>query len=78
MRWSKPCVGSNAGGIPDVINPSCAMLPEPGDAQALAQALHSLITQPALRLQLGQAGKARFLAHFSMHAYTQRLLAAIA
>ena len=77
MRWSKPCVGSNAGGIPDVIDPSCAMLPEPGDASALMQALQSLITQPDLRLQMGQAGKARFLQHFAMGAYTQRLLTEI-
>ena len=74
MRWSKPCVGSNAGGIPDVLTPDCGLLPPPGEVDPLVQALSTLVTQPTLRQQMGQAGKARFTQHYAMSAFTHKLL----
>lgn len=77
MRWGKPCIGSSAGGIPDVLTPACGLMPAPGDVAQLAQAIATLLGQPALRQQMGLAGKMRFAQHFSMHVFTGRLLAAM-
>lgn len=77
MRWSKPCIGSSAGGIPDVVTPDCGLLPLPGDVAGLAQAIDTLVSQPELRQQMGRAGKARFRQHYAMEAFTRRLLDAM-
>lgn len=77
MRWCKPCIGSLAGGIPDVLTPECGLMPPPADVAQLAQAIETLVSQPALRQQMGQAGKARFMEHFAMDAFTRRLLIAL-
>lgn len=77
MRWGKPCIGSRAGGIPDVLTEDCGFLPPPGDAAALAAAIDTLVGQPGLRREMGQAGKLRFEQFYSMSAFTARLLDAI-
>ena len=38
-----PCVGSTAGGIPDVVTPDVGAVVEPGDADALAKAIVAVI-----------------------------------
>ena len=38
-----PCVGSTAGGIPDVVTPDVGAVVEPGDADALAKAIVAII-----------------------------------
>jgi glycosyltransferase involved in cell wall biosynthesis len=50
-----PVVAARAGAVPDVVPESAGILVPPGDAQALAEALRRLLTEPALRqsLQLG-------------------------
>ena len=61
-----PIIASRAGGIPEaVIDGQTGLLIQPGDTTALAQALTKLLTQPALRHQLGQAGREYILSHFS-------------
>ncbi len=77
MRWGKPCIGSSAGGIPDVLTPDCGLMPEPGNVAQLAEAIDTLVSQPELRRQMGLAGKARFRQHFGMDVFTGRLLAAM-
>ena len=78
MRWGKPCIGSRAGGIPDVLTADCGFLPPPGDAAALGAAIETLVSQPGLRRDMGLAGKLRFERLYSMSAFTARLLDAIA
>ena len=51
------CVGSRAGGIPELIeHEQTGLLVPPGDARALARSLELLISDAALREKYGRAG----------------------
>ena len=53
-----PAVGSNRGSIPEIVG-DAAVLVDPKDRQALADALESVLTQPELRARLKRAGQER-------------------
>jgi len=60
MACGLPCVGSNAGGIPELIEHEVTgLLLERGDAAALAEALGWLACDPVRRGQLGRLGRGR-------------------
>ena len=54
-----PVVTTRMGAAPEIIDSSCGVLTEPGDAEALASALRSLLTDAERRAKLGAAGPAR-------------------
>lgn len=54
-----PVVTTDAGGAREIVTPDCGVLLVPGDREALAAALQTLIDQPARRRELGNAGPAR-------------------
>lgn len=64
MASGVPVLGSDSGAIPGVIGDAGLIVPE-GDVDALAAALRDLRDQPALRAELVEKGRARFLAHFT-------------
>jgi glycosyltransferase involved in cell wall biosynthesis len=70
MACEVPVVGSSSGEIPHLIADTGLIFPE-GDVEALRDALFKLMQEPDLRLELGQKGRARVLAH-----YTQQHIAA--
>lgn len=74
MRWAKPCIGARVGGIPDILTDDCGLLPPPGDAHALRDAIETLLANPDLRHRMGAAGRQRFEAHYTIDAYIQRLI----
>jgi glycosyltransferase involved in cell wall biosynthesis len=53
-----PVIGSNAGAIPETVPPDAGLLVPPGNVAALAQALHSVITDSDLRQRLARAAHA--------------------
>jgi glycosyltransferase involved in cell wall biosynthesis len=58
-------VASDAGGLPEVVENGVTGLVVPrGDARALAKAIGSLLANPQLRRQMGQAGRERALRLF--------------
>lgn len=60
MAHGRAIVATRVGGIPDVASDGCeALLVEPGDADALAQALARLAGDAALRRRLGAAARER-------------------
>jgi glycosyltransferase involved in cell wall biosynthesis len=65
MSCAVPVVGSNSGEIPNVIGDAGLLFAE-GDAVALGYHLQRLLDDPELRAKLGQAGRARVLAHYTM------------
>lgn len=67
MACGTPLVVSRAGALPEVVGEDgqCARLVPPGDTEALAQQLSSLLDDPATRLRLGDAGRARALERYS-------------
>ena len=64
-----PIIASRAGGMPEaVVHGESGLLIEPGDVPALAAALLRLLDDPKERARMGEAGRARVLADFSVDA----------
>lgn len=58
MAWQIPVVTTNILGLPElVISKRTGMLVEPEDPEMLANTIERLLLDPALRQQLGEAGK---------------------
>jgi len=64
MACAVPVIGSSSGAIPEVVGEAGLIFPE-GDALTLRAAIARLQADPVLRSELGQAGRARVLAHFT-------------
>jgi glycosyltransferase involved in cell wall biosynthesis len=65
MSCAVPVVGSNSGEIPNVLGEAGLLFAE-GDVDALAGHLQRLLADPTVRATLGQVGRARVLAHYTM------------
>src|SRR5205085_10558873 len=60
MACGRPVIGSNVGGIKFTVQDGqTGRLVPPRDPEALADCLQTLLEQPALREQMGQAARAR-------------------
>ena len=59
LRAGVPVVATNAGGIPDLTGDDAALLVPPGDAAQLADAVRSVLRDPALGTRLGAAARER-------------------
>ena len=67
MAMGKPVVASQVGGIPEVVeNGVTGILAPPGDFNALAAALRTLLKDPEKRQQMGEAGRRRVLERFRL------------
>lgn len=70
MLSGKPVVGSDVTGTRElVVNEQTGLLYGYGDIPALTAALRRLLSDPALRERMGQAGYQRVVEHFSIEAY---------
>lgn len=66
MAAGLPVVTTGVGGIPELITPGVdGLLVEPGDRQALAQALESLLEDASRREAIASAGRRRVEQHYS-------------
>jgi glycosyltransferase involved in cell wall biosynthesis len=54
-----PVVTSGFGGGAEIVDQTCGVLTKPGDPEALAAVLSSLIREPSMRWRLGAAGPSR-------------------
>ena len=53
-------IGARAGGVPDaIVHGETGLLVEPSDVSGLADALHTLLTEPETRTQMGRRARAR-------------------
>ncbi len=65
MSCGVACVATNIPGCRDVIEPEkSGLLVVPRDSTSLSRALTRLVADAALRRRLGEAGRARILAHY--------------
>ena len=68
-----PVVGFRSGGLPDIVPDGVAgRLVEPGDEQALADALDALLADPDARRAMGAAGRAHAEDRFGAAAASER------
>ncbi len=69
-----PVVASDMAGIPEILDQGrCGMLVPPGDVTALAEAIHSLLSDPARRRVLADAGRGHAERTFDLWANGQAL-----
>ena len=74
MSAEKPVVATRVGGMVNVVeNKKTGLLVEPGDENALADAIALLIENPALRIKMGRAGRKRILRLFSWEKVAKKL-----
>ena len=70
MAAGLPVVATNVGGVAkSVVDGETGLLVPPGDSGALAAALDRLLTDDALRLRLGAAGRERARRHFDVASF---------
>jgi phosphatidylinositol alpha-1,6-mannosyltransferase len=65
MRYAKPCIGGNHGGVPEVIDHGVnGFLVEHGQVAQLSKALMELWRDPELRLRMGRNAAEKVRNHF--------------
>jgi glycosyltransferase involved in cell wall biosynthesis len=73
MACGLPVVASDVGGIPELVDDKrTGLLVPPRNAAALADALQLLRDDPALRLQLGRAGRDKIVREFNLKVNTAK------
>jgi glycosyltransferase involved in cell wall biosynthesis len=65
MACGVAVVATTGGAIPEVVGPDAALLVSPGDADALASAISTLLDDPERRRRMGVAGRARVMERFT-------------
>ena len=74
MSYGLACIATSVGGIPDVIeNGKDGLLIQPGDKDALEQAIEKLVRDEGLRLSLGQAARRKVELYYNWQGRTQEL-----
>jgi glycosyltransferase involved in cell wall biosynthesis len=74
MALGRPVVATAVGGVPElVVDGETGLLVPPEDPVALADAIHRLLSDPVLAVQLGMAGAARARARFNVETTARQL-----
>jgi glycosyltransferase involved in cell wall biosynthesis len=75
MACARPVIAARTGGLPEVVRDGeTGYLVLPGDAQALAERIGTLLDDPALRARLGAAGRAWTLEMFTWDKVVERVV----
>lgn len=78
MATGRPVIATRMGGIPDTVHDGkTGFLIAPDDEAALTAAMKTLLADPALRRQMGVAGRAAVEQDFSAAVTVPRILAAM-
>src|SRR5579872_403181 len=75
MEHAKPCIGARAGGVPEVVQDGVTgLLVDASDLpRALPRALLHLLTDPALRLAMGESGRETLERNFAREQFVEQL-----
>jgi colanic acid/amylovoran biosynthesis glycosyltransferase len=73
MACGIPVIGTETGGIPELLRDGAGLVVPPNDPPALAEALRSLAGRPALRIELGAQGRKRIDQHFRIETVAEAL-----
>ena len=75
MQHALPIIATPVGAIPDIVeNGVNGILVPERDPEALACAMKRLMEAPELALQMGQRGRGKYLASYTINYFEQRLL----
>ena len=75
MMFGKPCIGTNVGGIPEVvIDRNNGLLVPVNDAEALASAITMMIEDDDMRCRLGINARQTFLQYFTDTAMVEKFI----
>lgn len=78
MATSRPVISTTIAGIPELIDHGkTGFLVPPEDAKALADSMRELITDPERARRMGERGRERIRAEFSIHDIVAQLVARI-
>jgi glycosyltransferase involved in cell wall biosynthesis len=73
MALRKPLVASDGGAVPEIVaHGTTGLLFPPGDPAALAVALAELLRDPVRARAMGEAGRERLVAHYSIRSNVER------
>ena len=75
MSHGVPVIGTDAGGVPELVTDGSGLLVPPGDAAALADAIERVARDAGLRERLGRQGRERVERDFAAPAVARELLA---
>ena len=76
MAFGLPVVATTAGGLPEVVEDGVTgILVPPGEPEALAEGILCLLRDPKMRNRMGQAGRERVLAEFTVERVVESTLA---
>ena len=79
MQFGLPVVATAWRGIPSIVEDGrTGFLVPPHDAGALAERIEALLDQPDLAAEMGQRGRERYLADFTIEAFQRNMEAVIA
>ncbi len=74
MAFGCPVVSTRSGGIPEIVaDGTTGLLVEPGDEQALGEAIARVLSEPDLAARMGDAGRARLASTFTWDRTAARL-----
>ncbi|WP_352421225.1 glycosyltransferase family 4 protein [Proteiniphilum sp.] len=75
MQHSLPVISTYEGGIPDIVDVgNTGLLFPPNDVDALVEKLEFLLSNPALRKQMGVNGRIKYEKNYTLSIFEQRLL----
>ena len=76
MQYRLPIASTDVGAIPDMVEHGVnGFVCKQQDVDSLVNALERLITDPALRQQMGEAGYQRYCEEFTLEAFEKRFAA---
>jgi glycosyltransferase involved in cell wall biosynthesis len=74
MAMALPCVATNRGGMPELLDGGqVGLLVPPHQPEALAEAILALARNPERARALGDAARRRAVEHYSLQEYEQKL-----
>lgn len=79
MAMERPIIATNAGGLPEIItNGKTGLLIEPRDANAVARAIHRVLSDNVLRISLAHSARAEAVRRYSLETCVDALLGSLA
>ncbi len=73
MSCGLACVASGVGAVPELLGGGVGVMVPPGDAKALANALSNLLSNPAMRAEMGRQARARVLERYGLVSVAQQV-----